>query len=361
MYATRTGSTCDQTLNNNVAGGSRMYVAGNLCLSNNVELTPVDGDRRRHASTSTNNASVGASTSMSTRVETYVGGNCRYSGGLAGRPVHRQPGRETSSKQARRRLRRRRQPTAPCHRAAAADFASWYENAIPGPVAVVHTSSPARRPAFDTNYPSRDNSVSTPFDLTPALVPTRCRVRDQPAHPSGRALVERRPHEGSDRRRDDLHRRQRTHGHATALRSVQRPGSASTSPARLLDRRREALRRRSPAATATLDELGPEHRDAHGRLRTSIRSAQFRGRTDGVQFDRTTATFQGAICTRTGRRSSHGQQRERRTARWSARQILLSNNVTTSSFRTIIDRTGRACPGTPRSTRSRTRRRCFSG
>ena len=40
MFATRTGNTCDETLNNNVGGGSRMYVAGNLCLGNNANLAP---------------------------------------------------------------------------------------------------------------------------------------------------------------------------------------------------------------------------------------------------------------------------------------------------------------------------------
>ena len=38
LYAGHTGSTCDQTLSNNISGSSRMYVAGNLCLSPNVQL-----------------------------------------------------------------------------------------------------------------------------------------------------------------------------------------------------------------------------------------------------------------------------------------------------------------------------------
>ena len=40
IYSTRTGNTCDETLNNNVAGGSRMYINGNLCLGNNVTMSP---------------------------------------------------------------------------------------------------------------------------------------------------------------------------------------------------------------------------------------------------------------------------------------------------------------------------------
>src|ERR1051326_6042164 len=38
LYAGNTGSACDQTLNNNISGASRMYIAGNLCLSPNVQL-----------------------------------------------------------------------------------------------------------------------------------------------------------------------------------------------------------------------------------------------------------------------------------------------------------------------------------
>jgi hypothetical protein len=56
--------------------------------------------------------------------------------------------------------------TAPVIAPPAANFASWYENAIPGPSQTCTTSS-GTTPTFDTNYPSRDNSVSSVFDLTP--------------------------------------------------------------------------------------------------------------------------------------------------------------------------------------------------
>ena len=72
LYAGHTGSTCDQTLSNNISGSSRMYVAGNLCLSPNVQLaqsTVIVGGNLDVS----NNAAVGANTSLATRVETYVG------------------------------------------------------------------------------------------------------------------------------------------------------------------------------------------------------------------------------------------------------------------------------------------------
>jgi hypothetical protein len=73
LYAGHTGSTCDQSLNNNIAGASRMYVAGNLCLSPNVQLnqsTVIVGG----SVDVSNNAAIGASTNMSTRVETTSAG-----------------------------------------------------------------------------------------------------------------------------------------------------------------------------------------------------------------------------------------------------------------------------------------------
>ena len=174
LYAGHTGSACDQSLNNNISGASRMYVAGNLCLSPNVNLAQsqiiVGGNLDL-----SNNASVGANTSMSTRVETYVGNNCRY--GSNAPPwvtcTGNQDANHIYSKLA--------DGTtigvnhnAPIVAPPAADYATWYENAIPGPSQACTTSS-GPVPTFDTNYPTRDNSVSTVFDLTPSTSYT-CRV-----------------------------------------------------------------------------------------------------------------------------------------------------------------------------------------
>jgi hypothetical protein len=164
LYAGHTGSTCDQTLNNNIAGASRMYVAGNLCLSPNVQLnqsTVIVGGTLDVS----NNAAVGAPTSMSTRVETYVGGQCRYATGSWGSCGGNQDARHIYSKLSDGVNTGVNQP-APVVAPPAADFATWYENSIPGPSQSCTTSS-GTPPTFDTNYPSRDNSVSTVADLTP--------------------------------------------------------------------------------------------------------------------------------------------------------------------------------------------------
>ena len=164
LYAGHTGSTCDQSLNNNIAGASRMYVAGNLCLSPNVQLnqsTVIVGG----SVDVSNNAAIGASTNMSTRVETYVGGNCRYATGSWANCSGNQDARHIYSKLSDLVNVGVNQP-APVVAPPAADYATWYENAIPGPSQTCTTSS-GTPPTFDTNYPSRDNSVTTPIDLTP--------------------------------------------------------------------------------------------------------------------------------------------------------------------------------------------------
>src|ERR671934_310313 len=165
LYAGRTGNTCDQTLNNNISGASRMYVAGNLCLSPNVQLnqsTVIVGGNMDLS----NNAAVGANTNMSTRVETYVGGNCRYGGASWAACSGNQDARKIYSKLSDGTTIGVNH-TAPVVAPPAADFATWYENAIPGPSQTC-TSSSGTPPTFDTNYPSRDNNVSPVVDLTPS-------------------------------------------------------------------------------------------------------------------------------------------------------------------------------------------------
>jgi hypothetical protein len=164
LYAGHTGSTCDQTLNNNISGASRMYVAGNLCLSPNVQLNQSTVIVRGTLDVS-NNAAVGAPTSMSTRVETYVGGNCRYSVGSWGACGGNQDARHIYSRLSDGVNVGVNQP-APVIAPPAADFPTWYENAIPGPSQGCTTSS-GTPPTFDTNYPSRNDNVPV-VDLTPS-------------------------------------------------------------------------------------------------------------------------------------------------------------------------------------------------
>jgi hypothetical protein len=168
LYAGHTGSVCDQTLNNNILGSSRMYVAGNLCLSPNVGLTQstviVGGSLDVQ-----NNASVGSSLS---RVEAYVGGDCRYGTGVWGTCIGNQDARHIYSRIGVTTGVNADGVTVgvshypPVVPPPEADFAGWYENALPGP-AQSCTSFTGTPPTFDNNYPVRDNSLAV-FDLTPA-------------------------------------------------------------------------------------------------------------------------------------------------------------------------------------------------
>jgi len=166
LYSGHTGSTCDQSLNNNINGTSRMYVAGNLCLSPNVQLaqsTVIVGGNLDVA----NNAALGAGTSMSTRVETFVGGNCRYGVGSWDACTGNQDARHIYSKY----LESGAYKVGVDHNPVpveppTADFPLWYEHAIPGPTQSCTTAS-GTTPTFDTNS-VRDGSVLTVFDLTPS-------------------------------------------------------------------------------------------------------------------------------------------------------------------------------------------------
>jgi hypothetical protein len=182
VFSTRTGNTCDQTLNNNVSGGSRLYTNGNLCLGNNVNISMnalvVQGKLDL-----ANGASVGASTSMSTRVETYVGQSCKY--GNAGAWVTPCSGDQDS-----RSIFSKMNPpsyivgvngTPPVIPIPATDYPGWYSNALPGPYQSCVTVS-GTPPTFETNYPNRDNNVPVQ-NLTPASSYT-CRVGPA-ANPDG--------------------------------------------------------------------------------------------------------------------------------------------------------------------------------
>jgi hypothetical protein len=164
MYVTGTGNACDETLNNNVSGNARMYVAGNLCLGQNagasISALVVNGNLDVGLQ-----AYVGANTSMSTRVETYVGGNCRYGVGSWAACSGDQDARHVYSKLSDGTTVGVNH-TPPVVPAPTADFAGWYENGIPGPSQPCTTTS-GTPPTFDTNYPARDNSAGV-VDLTPS-------------------------------------------------------------------------------------------------------------------------------------------------------------------------------------------------
>jgi hypothetical protein len=194
IFSTRTGTPggCDETLNNNVGGGSRLYVNGNLCLGNNAIVTATALVVRQKLSLG-NNAAVGASSSMSTRVETYVGGSggqyCKY-GNQAWDPSGGHPFcsdyDHVYSKLSSGGIGVSSNP--PVMAAPAVDWDTWYANSMPGPSADCSNSNGAKSgttPTWDNNgvRNTGNGSVTTVFDLTPASSYT-CRV-GPPSSPTG--------------------------------------------------------------------------------------------------------------------------------------------------------------------------------
>jgi hypothetical protein len=170
IYAGHTGSTCDQNLNNNVNGSSRMYVAGNLCIGNNAVVSQTSLTVGGNLALAGGNTAVGANTSMNTRVQTEVGGTCSFGTGTPVTCTGNQDALKVYSKLqdssgnwvvgVNHTPRYIPPPTA--------DFPTWYQNAIPGPAKNCDVSSgpvPTFESAGNTAF---DNSVTPVFDMTPA-------------------------------------------------------------------------------------------------------------------------------------------------------------------------------------------------
>jgi len=173
IYATRTGTTCDQQLNNNVNGSSRLYVVGNLCIGNNAVVQQSTLVVRKDLWLANGNTAVGTTAS---RVEVYVGQGCAWQGYTD--PLWATP---CTGNQDQRRIYSRLADNSvgvsaapPTVEPPAADWEQWYPHARPGPVQSC-TSSVGVPPVFDTNYPARDNSVPGNFEIAKATA-WECRV-----------------------------------------------------------------------------------------------------------------------------------------------------------------------------------------
>jgi hypothetical protein len=185
IYATRTGNTCDMSLSNNVLGAARLYVEGNFCLLNNSAVQISSLVVRGNVDIA-NNGQIGTNTSMSTRVEAYVGGNCRYGGGAWATCTGNQDSRHIYGKMSGPNWVVGVNHTPVTVAKPTADFNEWYTRAVPGPTVDCTNVNGARTgspPTFD-NDAVLNNSVPTVADLTPAASYT-CRV-GSPSSPAGR-------------------------------------------------------------------------------------------------------------------------------------------------------------------------------
>jgi hypothetical protein len=185
LFSRSTALACDMTLSNNLAGSSRLYVEGDLCLSNNAVYNGAELIVQGSLSLS-NNAAVGASTNMNTRAQTHVGNGCRYekySSNAWANPC--------SGNQDVRNIFSKMNPLSwvvgvstvpPVIATPLSDFANWYQNSLPGPSQSC-TAVSGTPPVFDNDYPNMNNSIASVFELTAASSYT-CRVGPA-ATPSG--------------------------------------------------------------------------------------------------------------------------------------------------------------------------------
>lgn len=181
MFSTRTGtpSGCDLTYSNNVVIGSNVYAMGNLCLDQNVVVSAPKVIVKGKIQIA-NNGRIGQSgtNNWSTRVETQVGGvggyYCKYSTGAW----------QTTCGDAQRVYSKDAAATAmtvsftpESITAPAPEWDNWYANSAPGPK-IACTYSSGTPPTFEneTSNPTRNNSVPTVFELTPASTSYECRV-----------------------------------------------------------------------------------------------------------------------------------------------------------------------------------------
>ncbi len=171
VMSTQTGNTCDMTLaggtntGNQLTVSSRLYVFGNLCLGTSsggmADIT--GGPLMVKGKVNINEGSSNIGSSGTPVNEVHVGQGCKYLSNTLHNPCQQGAGGSGKDNLWASVI----DSTVPSLTAPVADFAGWYENAIPGPAQSCTTTS-GTLPTFDTNYPTRDNSVATPFELTPA-------------------------------------------------------------------------------------------------------------------------------------------------------------------------------------------------
>ena len=164
VFATRTGLTCDENVNANVVVTAPMYVNGNMCLASGARVTAGPLVVRGRLTLSAESSAVGSSGSPIS--EAHIGAGCKY----WDKPLH-DPCSSVDNVWANV-LDRSPQTITPPTPA----WDSWYRAAAPGP-AQPCTSSTGSVPVFEneTTSPTRNNSVTTSFSLTPAASYS-CRV-----------------------------------------------------------------------------------------------------------------------------------------------------------------------------------------
>lgn len=171
LYASHTGSTCDMTTVNSLVLQASLWVEGNLCMNNTSSIMPATAPPSpapavnlvvKGSLTINNSAHVGTST-QKINLANIVGGcnghqPCRWNGGgdqvFANNVSSSAPGNVPLP---------------------VPQWDYWYANANPGPQHNCSSSS-GTPPVFENQVsnPTRNNSVPTTFNLTPASSDYTC-------------------------------------------------------------------------------------------------------------------------------------------------------------------------------------------
>jgi Tfp pilus assembly protein PilX len=162
VYDWGTGNTCDMSLGNSVNVNSPLYVDGNLCMSNSATITKGPLNVKGRLTMNQNGNSVGSSGSYIS--DAHIANGCNFRGTLynpcvVGASDHVYATVLNSS---------------PANISPPSiDFDGWYANANPGPkfpCYAPNSSASNTWPVFEneTTNPTRNNSVPTSWNLTPA-------------------------------------------------------------------------------------------------------------------------------------------------------------------------------------------------
>jgi Tfp pilus assembly protein PilX len=165
IWAKATGSTCDMTIGQSVNVATPLYVEGNLCLQNSATIS--SGPLVVKGSLTMTQKANGVGQPSAAVNEAHIGGACQYWNKAANYPCKGSPDNVYA---------RTLDQNVPALTPPTADWTKWYLNADPGPYypCVEKSGTP---PVFDNdqtsasapNASTRNNSVLTVFDLTPAL------------------------------------------------------------------------------------------------------------------------------------------------------------------------------------------------
>ncbi len=162
IYDWGTGNTCDMTLANTVNVASPLYIDGNLCMQNSATITK--GPLVVKGSVTMSQSANGVGSSATPINEAHIGAGCKWKNNAFHNPCQWSTDNIFATIH---------DSTPAAISPPAIDFDGWYANANPGPkfpCDASQSSASSTWPVFEneTTNPTRNDSVPTAWNLTPA-------------------------------------------------------------------------------------------------------------------------------------------------------------------------------------------------